>query len=477
MIDEEIRNIERPKNTIVKSTKNSNIYMVIERVGCKYSNGKRIPINGHVVGHIIDGKYVKKEKEVKRVSARDILVLKYGNVAFADSVANSLLTDLKNVYNPKDANIIYTLALLRSSFGDIKDYQLQDKYNKSWASILYPNIPLSKNYISKFLTDLGASYDLIVKFMNNRIDSMVNENTKVLIDGMLKNNSSIVNSFSGFSYKGKIKGMTDISIMIALDYDKKEPLCSKVYKGNMPDFVNIKDFLEEYKIEKGIKIGDKGFPFERIENIHSDKKIGFLHPIKRNDSFVNKANMYENLNPLNVLDNTLLASKKYNCNNNLNYYFFKDLDKAAKEEKDYLKRNRDNLNQQDYAYRKRTFGSICFVSNIDIEIEDVYRYYEFRWEIELVFKMYKNIISLNTTRVHDDTSIIGTEFINFLATIITCKMKNKIKDKCLHKQYTYKDIIERLTDIIKYSSDEKKNNWRLCTMSREDKNILDTLCV
>ena len=35
---------------------------------------------------------------------------------------------LKQTFNPQDAENLYGLALLRAAFGDIKDYQMQDRY-------------------------------------------------------------------------------------------------------------------------------------------------------------------------------------------------------------------------------------------------------------------------------------------------------------------------------------------------------------
>ena len=45
-----------------------------------------------------------------------------------------------------------------------------------------------------------------------------------------------------------------------------------------------------------------------------------------------------------------------------------------------------------------------------------------RWEIEVVAKYYKNTCDFDETRVHNDYSVIGSEFCNFLATIITFRL-------------------------------------------------------
>ena len=57
-VPQEYLSVIRPKNTICKMIGNK--CAVIQRIGCKRVNGKNIPINGPVIGHIIDGKYVEK---------------------------------------------------------------------------------------------------------------------------------------------------------------------------------------------------------------------------------------------------------------------------------------------------------------------------------------------------------------------------------------------------------------------------------
>ena len=109
--------------------------------------------------------------------------------------------------------------------------------------------------------------------------------------------------------------------------------------------------------------------------------------------------------------------------------------------------------------------------------KDVYDYYALRWEIETVFRMYKDILSLNTTRVHDDCSVIGTEFVNYLSSIITCKMKSMVKEQGLFKEYTLRDITGRLSDMVMVSTDTKDDKWSLCNLSKADLKLKEALGV
>ncbi len=471
MIDENIKKIERPKNTILKATKNPNVYMVIERIGCKYDHGRRLPQNGKVIGHVIDGAYVGKTDAKKKLSERAITVTRYGSVAFADKMGRDLIASLDQVYAPNDAMNIYNLALMRASFGDVKDYQIEEKYEKSYASILYPKRAVSKNSVSKLIEQLGSDFAGIHQFMENRVKEMVTESTKILIDGMLKNNTTNVNSFAGFSYKGRIKGTTDISIICAIDAEKKEPICTKVYRGNLPDCVNSADFFEEFNLPNGLAITDKGLDPSKIKEKYPDSKIAYLCPIKRGSKVISKLGLSKGLEYVPGGEKHILGKKSKQ--GDVFYYSFVDLDRKSKEEHDYVGGKRDKMDPAKYEKKKDAFGSVTFKSNLDLTLKEVYDYYALRWQIELIFRMYKGILSLNTTRVHDNPSVIGTEFINFLSVIMTCRMKNRLNELGCFKNDSFGNILDRLSNIIKTSTDGKE--WKFCTLNAKEKDLLEKL--
>lgn len=472
MIDEKIRKIARPKNTILLPTKKDNVYMVVERIGCKYDNGRRLPQNGKVIGHIIDEVYVPKNEEPKKLSERSVSIIRYGSVAFADKMGKGILNSLNKVYDSNDALNIYNIALMRASFGDIKDYQIEERYHKSYASILYPKRAVSKNSISNLLKLLGSDFAGIQAFMKNRINELVTDKTKILIDGMLKNNTSSVNSFAGFSYKGRIKGTTDISLICAFDAEKKEPICIKVYKGNLPDFVNCADFFDEFKLPNGVVISDKGFPLDKLKDRSSCSKIAFLNPIKRSSKVIQQLKLNENMEYVLGGEKHILG-KKTKGDDGLFYYSFLDLNREAKEKYDYVNGKKNKFDSAKFEKKKDKFGTVTFVSNLDLTLKEIYDYYALRWQIELVFRMYKNILSLNTTREHDNESVIGSEFINFLSVIMTCRMKNRLDELGFFEDDTYANIIERLSNIIKTSTDEKE--WKLCTLNSKERELIEKL--
>ena len=59
-----VRDVPRPKNTVViPYGKDKAGFAVRARIGCKYKDGKRCPVNGPIIGYIINMEYVPKKPD------------------------------------------------------------------------------------------------------------------------------------------------------------------------------------------------------------------------------------------------------------------------------------------------------------------------------------------------------------------------------------------------------------------------------
>lgn len=70
MVPEEIRAVKRPTNTVVmdQGTNTPKRYIVRARKCVKYIKGHNPqPVSGEVIGYIMDGKFVPREKKKKPV--------------------------------------------------------------------------------------------------------------------------------------------------------------------------------------------------------------------------------------------------------------------------------------------------------------------------------------------------------------------------------------------------------------------------
>lgn len=61
--------------------------------------------------------------------------------------------------------------------------------------------------------------------------------------------------------------------------------------------------------------------------------------------------------------------------------------------------------------------------------ENAYSRYSNKWEIELVFRYFKNEMKTYATNVQDDYTVIDEEFINTIASTITCRLVRIFKKR------------------------------------------------
>lgn len=484
-IPQSILEVPRPKNTVVTVYgKNKDKFAVRQRVGCRRVGTRNLPINGPTIGHIIDGKYVPNETQkdknisVSKMAAKsqNISLKDWANISICDGLFRDIQTELCEHYSQDDAMKIYAISLLRVCYPGVKDYELKDFYDSSFLSELYPNIALSKNTVSKFLNDLGKVYSKIVMFMQERTEK-VGMDHHLLIDGTLKSNESTINSLSDFSRKAITKGTKDISVLYAFDIEKMEPVCSKCYPGNMLDVTSYEDFISQNNITKGIIVADKGFPSSAAEqHFCAHKDLHYLNPVKRNSKFIETHNLltFDKLLP----GHSGVTFHKSKCTGvNKWLYSFRNSNDAALEEKAWLERSSkdDSYDEKTFSEKQKKFGTIVLECDLDIPAEIIYRVYKERWEIEVVMRYYKNACEFDETRVHDDYSVIGSEFCDFLSTVLTFRLLKKFDDSELLKKYTYKKIMSVLKRAkkIKIGSLE----WELINMNPSQIKILQELAL
>ena len=461
-IPKEILEVKRPTNTVVIAYgKDKNHYGVRQRVGCRNDGGRHLPVNGPTIGHIVDGLYVPIcSTEPAGISKSAVDLKEWANVVFCDARFADIKEELLRVYNQHDMLRIYNIAILRVCFPGIKDYELKEAYETSFLSEIYPGLALSKNTVSEFLNNLGKTCSRITAFMRNRA-AAVNMEHHLLIDATLKSNESRVNSLSDFSRKAKTKGTRDISVLFAFDLEAMEPICSKCFPGNMPDLTAYESFIRENSITKGIIVADKGFPASAAkEQFHKNPDLHYLNPIKRNSKLIGTYSLLDFLDILPGDDG--ITYRKEKCSElNKWLYSFRDARRAAKEEHDWLKhaKKKGTYDLETLREKQRVFGTIVLECDLDLPPETAYKTYEKRWEIEIAVRFYKSACEFDETRVHDDYSVIGSEFCDFLSTLLTFRLINAFDRINLLEHMTYKMIMSSLKRAKKVSV--SKGDWQL----------------
>ena len=88
---------------------------------------------------------------------------------------------------------------------------------------------------------------------------------------------------------------------------------------------------------------------------------------------------------------------------------------------------------------------IVLESDQELEPKTAYQCYEDRWLLELVFNRYKSDECLDHTDVQNDFSVIGSEFINFLSTVATCRIIRRAQSAGLFENMSYGELMDDLS--------------------------------
>ena len=451
-VPEEIRRVERPTNTVVvdRGGNGPKRYAVVERVGCRRVNGKNRPVDGRTVGHIICGRYVPKGPKADDGNPRDPVegivpeVRGWACPKLVWQEAEGLFDELVAVFDGGDAVNALAIACMRVIHKGIRDGELAEAYERDGLVDLLPGAQLSKNKVSKFLEALGRARGRIAAFMRARVERVARDH-HIAIDGTLKQDNSRVNDLSQYSRKTRVKGTRDAGILYAFDVEEREPICGKVYAGNVVDSVAYEDFLTEHGIKRGLVVGDKAFSHaaaRKALDAHAD--LHWMNPLKRNDKRIEEHGMYDWEGMLDIPGRDV-KYKKVKVGEGKDAYWlysFYDRARAAKEELDWFARARG----KDYDKEKadpgaKRFGTVVFECDLDLEPEVAWTAYDERWLIEDMFKYYKQGLELDDTRVHSEDSVYGSEFVNFLATTITSRLVKRFEKCGLLDKYTYGKIM------------------------------------
>lgn len=301
-------------------------------------------------------------------------------------------------------------------------------------------------------------------------------NEHILVDGTLKSDHSRVNSLSDFSRKAKIKGSREISVVFGYNLEQMEPICSKCFCGNMLDVTAYEEFIYEYEITKGIIVADKGFPHSAAkQHFAKNPDLHYLNPLKRNSKIASEFKMLEFTGLLESYEGITfrkehVAQNKYLCS-------FRDAHLAAQEEAQWLNRSgkKKNYSHQDLLKARESFGTIVLECDLDLEPSVVYKAYSARWEIELVMRYYKSALQFDETRVHDDYSVIGSEFIDFLSTVLTFRFIKAFDNAALLTQMTYNKVMKILRRAKMLN--DPSHGWRLIKVNPSYEEVLKKLAI
>lgn len=230
-----------------------------------------------------------------------------------------------------------------------------------------------------------------------------------------------------------------------------EPLCAQLFYGNCINVDGYQVFVRENNIGKGVILSEKGnAPSKLSEVLKTRADLHYLSTVNRDNLNIEQFNLFDFDGALSGVREHILFSKRKSPSGHY-YYAFNDLNLENKEQLSYVN-DREQFNDFDYCkfqQEKDWFGLIVFESNQDMPAKTAYQCHQERELLELMFNKYKPEESLLNTQHRDDFTLWGSEFVNFISTVITARMVKRAGECGLLEMMTYGEMIGDLGQTLR----------------------------
>ena len=383
--------------------------------------------------------------------------------------------------------------LIEEVFEDKKDFFLSlinyrlcypsaMRFSKTWfegnyAKICYPNVDLSSQRISDFLKLLGDE-NLQRKFFKQYIPKYAESNEGIIIDATsLPNQIHMPITQWGLSGEEIDK---QIRFLLVVDKKNSMPLFFRYFAGNIVDVSILKNTIKElqkFGIKENYVYMDAGFFSE--DNILElyEQEINFLTRLPSLRTIYKELILSEVKN-IERYENALQYGKRalFIKQKRINLfgkdafaYIVLDPERKGRETKNFLLQNIKNkentIEELEYDMMKR--GIMILVSSFNLKNEDVVPAYYVRQTAEKLFGFSKDDLSLLPLRVHNEESLRGFLFMQFVTLIAFVHIKNK-----LGKEHNVEEILLKFRNLkCKVYDDE----IIICEPNKQQKEILGKL--
>jgi transposase len=355
---------------------------------------------------------------------------------------------------------------------------IKKEYDYSYLSSIYPDVPLSKDTITKLLNDIGRhrlqAFDYMRSFIARSNKYIIIDGTKIINDSTTNGSSKLnIDNTGGFSKQ--------IKVLFSFDAESKMPVFFKDYRGNVLDKTAFLNYIKEAEFnDNSCLITDKGFNDLETINYLIENHIPYLIPLKRNkrglkdgitNSLSTKYFYYEE-------DNCIVWYYKEQLEGVYRYYYKNS--KISEREKTTLYKNMQFSNKSITLKASQTKlnrgGVIVFESNLDIEPSEIYKLYTSRWQIETFYKDLKSINNFGIINVHGDEALFGNLFISFISVYMLYTFINHIKNNT--KYFGVKSIKNIISDLSHIQITKKKSGgYTHETLTKKDKQYFEDLGV
>jgi transposase len=308
-------------------------------------------------------------------------------------------------------------------------------------NVLYKDTNLSSQNISRILSFLGSE-NLQRKFFERYLKVVGGAEKSIIIDA-----TSLPNQIhSGFNAWGYSDSHIEkqFRFLCVVDQEKKAPLFYRYLPGNLSDIVTLQNTIAELQnmgVKNSFVLIDAGyFSATNIGELY-DSKIDFLTRMPSSRTIYKKliakeADDLENVEYAIKYNKRILFVKKVEINlYTYKAYAYVILDPLRKSKElsehlnEYLELTEKEKDTDEIKTKLNKCGIMVLVSSKNIRANEVVPYYYMRQSVEQVFGFMKDDLNSLPIRRHNDETIRGYLFLQFITLVIFIQLRQKLESK------------------------------------------------
>ena len=417
---------------------------------------------------------VKVKEEKKRQKPK--LYVKESGISYFIQNNLSYYIELLQKHFPTKWQSI--LALSYGRFAESSPMKnMKFHYENSFISELYPDAKISKNSISKLLSNIGRDRESIVNFFKE----FNKEDDKIIFDG-----TDLISNSRNMDYpklsKTK-KGGFDFAIntMFVFSVKSQLPIYYRILPGNIKDVKAFKLSLMESNINDALIVLDKGFYSDANIDKLTAEDLNFLISLRRTSTLIDYTSFEtaakDSLDGFFKYDGKIIWYQSIETEKGMVHTFLND-ELKAEESKDYLNRietHPEKYSIEGFHKNVKKFGTLSVLSNTDNDAEKCYEFYKNRNQVELMIDAFKNLISADSSYMQNEFSLEAWMFINYIVLHWYYVLLNKLKETKLNNKFSPMDLIKFLKEVKKVKLNGKWFDAEIITKNLEIINKLNIL--
>lgn len=384
-----------------------------------------------------DGILPPKHQREQTVNA----VMDYGNIHFARHFTGKLMEQLRRHF-PYTYESIMTATIIRLCYKPaLKNFSFH--YQTSYLQYLYPKAHLSPKTISELLQAIGTDYGRHLEFFKSLSEGK--QHLAIDLTEIFSESENI--TWLARGYNSKKARYRQVQLLLMYSLDQHLPSFLKMIPGNIADVTTLTNVVHESTLSNVIIVADRGF-YSRKNILGLDKsKLQYVIPVVRqHQSFLKFVSDDSYSNFFSFRDRHIWY-REYSYGPKRIVQF---LDKKLKQEEEtsFLHAvEKEEKTLDEYKQQKNQFGVISIITNTAMTLEEIYRLYKKRVEIEVAFDVWKNNLEGDKTYMRSNESIRGYFFITFLALHLYFQIINHLRERDLLKKYSVEDVLLHLSKI------------------------------